>query len=369
MSGRRKTWFGIAKTFVKAVEKANASSKARSKQRVGRTTVATTYEAPSITVTVTDDDGKRYVNGMRRIAHSDKYDSSIKSHLKKLATFYREHAVEYEVAENENPAPKFIHDLFPIADAHTCPHCGVIHEFTATRARKCPDCGNQMIVRQGVFLKQEQVDKFEKVITNFYDKIGSVRQLKNCVERIQSYLSDDNYGQAFLSIAEGYQSCAVIFNQRYEGGYSAWDFAWGALGEASEAAAIGARSQVDLISNGYTDVAFARGMHCLRELKNSETSSTMNKYAKIAIGMFYSYLIALKSIGLTDWHQENAIKNIHIAEILGNVSKDDIKDLQTRSYEQASLKPSKEIFESTVTEVEDYIFLETDNERLRQYIY
>ncbi|MGE5327731.1 MAG: hypothetical protein ACM3KH_00170 [Thiobacillus sp.] len=367
----KNTWLSIAKTFVRAVQKENKRIK-QAQARVKRYTPTASVSDPiniSVSISDTNDDGREYAYGMRSMPENKKYTSSIREHVNKLATFYGEHAAKYTF-EGDNPTLNIVHKLFPNADAHTCPYCGVIHEFTAARARKCPDCGKQMVVRQGVFLTEDQVAKLDKEVTDYYDKAGLASELKNRIEQTQSYVSSGNYGRAFLAIAEGYQDCASIHNQRYDGGYSAWDYSWGILNrEALEIAATGASNPTDLIGNGYSDVLFARGKHCLKELKYAEKQTAMNKYGKMAMEMFYSYLLALESVGLTDWQQESAIKNIHLAKILGNVKADDIKEIQARAIEHASPKPSKDVCSKVIKDVQDYVFLESDPNRLRQYIY
>jgi len=372
MSARRKSWFGIAKSFVKAVEKeSNAAKKAQAnKVAVTQRSVTPITSVQRFSVSVTGGNGKEYAIGMRPLPQNEKYISSIKQHVGKLATFYKEHAADYTYDGDANPVTKLVSDLYPKADAHTCPYCGVIHDFTATRARKCPDCGKQMIVRQGVFLTEDEVSKLDQKISDYYDKAGLATQLKNCIESIQSYASGGNYGKAFIAIAEGYQDCAAIYNQRYEGGYGAWDFSWRILNsEALEVAGIGISNNKDLISNGYNEVLFARGMHGLREVKYDQTATAMNKHAKLAIAMFYNYLVALDTVGLTDWQYDSAVKNIHIAKILGKVSEDDIKDIQSRTFTHASPKTTEAVFNKTIQTVEEYVFLESDPTRLRQLIY
>lgn len=314
------------------------------------------------------DNEKDYAAGMSVLSKSDKYESSIKNHLSKLTNFYREHSAEY--SKSEKPVVKIINNLYPSADGHICPSCGVIHDFSASRARKCPDCGNQMVVRQGIFLSEDQADIIDKKTTEYYDKTYWMGQIKNVIDRIQSYAKRGNYGEAFLMIAEGYQTCAIIHNKRYEKGYSAWDYAWGVLNnEAMDVSMAGALDAKSMVGNGYADVIFARGKHCLKELKYSETSSAMNKFAKMAIDMFYIYLLELESVDLSSWHQEDAIKNIHIAKILGGVSDSEIKDIQSRLLDHASTKPSSDVLDKVVREVDEYVFLETDQERLKQFIY
>ncbi len=370
MSARKKSWLGIAKAFVKAVEKdANQRKRTQARARAS-SSYSADIDISDISITVTDDDGNEYVGGMRTMPRNEKYAQAIKGHVAKLAAFYREYGKNYTYEGNENFVSELIHKLYPNADPHTCPYCGVIHDFTAARARKCPDCGKKMVVRQGVFLSEEQVTELDKKIADYYDKAGLANQLKSCIERVQSYTSNHNYGEAFLSIAEGYQNCAAIHNQRHEGGYSAWDLSWRILnGEVLEIATAGASNAKDMIGNGYTAVLFARGMHCLRELKYAETPSAMNKYAKMAMEHFYSYLVALDTVGLTDWQQETAIKNIHVAKILGNVHDGDIRAIHERVLTHSSPKYRQDAFDKTVSVVEEYVFLESDPERLRQYIY
>ena len=368
MSARKSSWFGIAKSFVKAVEKDN---KKRAKQRAAPVRTAPKQtEKPSFTISITDDDGKEYVGGMPRMAQNSDYIASIKTHLATLVSFYKQYGAEYITSENENYVVSFIKILFPNADAHTCPYCGVIHDFTATRARKCPDCGNQMIVRQGVFLSTQQVDKLEVTISEYYEKSGVANQLKYNIEQIQSYANDGNYGKAFLMVAEAYQACAVVHNDHDSKGYSKWDYSWRVInGEAFQIAGLSANSGASLIGNGYSDVMYARGMHCLKELKYAKTSGAMNKSAKIAITEFYDYLTALNVTGLTDWHHDDAIKNIHIALALGHVNSADYEDIKSRVHDRAPIKPNQNILSTTFQQVDDYIFLDTDVDRIKMYIY
>lgn len=370
MSARKKSWFGIAKSFVKAVEKEAAKSKANARKNTGSYQPPAQERPLSFTISVTDDEGTEYVDGFGPMSPNQKYKTSIKEKLQFLVNFYREHASKYNFDDSRNFVDGLITTMYPAADAHTCPYCGVIHDFTAVRARKCPDCGEQMVVRQGKFLRKEQVEKLEAEISEFYEKSGLINQLKNVIEQVQYYANDDNYGRAFLEIAKGYQYCAAMFNKKYEGGFSAWDYSWRTLnGEAFEIAGSFATNPTTMVGNGYSDVVLARGQHCMQELKYAETDSARNKYAKIAIGEFIGYLSMLDTVGLTDWNQDEALKSIHIAKNLGRVSSDDFEDIKARLFEKASPKPKAETFAGTIAKVEDYIFLETDTARLRQLIY
>jgi hypothetical protein len=367
MSVRKKSWFGIAKSFVKAIEKEQAKSRTRVKSQVKQTP---RQLQPTFAISVTDDDGNEYVSGFQSMNPNPKYKTAIRTKLGFLVNFYKDHALEFDFGDDSNFVDGLIKKMYPSADAHTCPYCGVTHEFTAVRARKCPDCGNQMVVRQGRFLSKEQVERLESAITRYYEKSGLINQLKHAIEQTQYYANDDNYGRAFLEIAQGYQLCAALLNKKYDGGSSAWDYSWQTLnGEAFEIAGLNAANSSSLIGNGYSDVVFARGKHCLQELKFAENDTARNKYAKAAIAEFLSYLSMLDTVGLTDWHQEDAMRNIHIAKTYGKVSSADFDEISQRVFARSSPKPSAEIFQNTLSKVGDYIFLDTDPDRLRQLIY
>ena len=107
----------------------------------------------------------------------------------------------------------------------------------------------------------------------------------------------------------------------------------------------------------------------MRQLKVAETVKSKQKFASIAISEFYDYLIALNITNRTDWHQEEATRNIHIAKILGEIPDSDLEEIKSRAAERAPVKPSQEILVTTVSQVEGYIFLETEHERLKQLIY
>lgn len=365
MSARKKSWLGIAKSFVKAIEKEQAKSRARV-----QATQKPVAVQPTISFSVTNEDGVEYVTGFQSMNPNVKFKSAIRSKLSFLVNFYKEHGSEFTFDDSANFVDSLIRKMFPSADAHTCPYCGVIHEFTAVRARKCPDCGNQMVVRQGRFLSKPQVEKLEAAITRYYDKSGLANQLRHNIEQIQYYANDDNYGRAFLEVAQAFQACAAIMNKKYEGGYSAWDYSWQVLnGDALEVAGINATDARSMVGNGYSDIIYARGKHCLQELKFAETDAARNKYSKIAIEQFLSYLSMLDTVGLTDWNQEDAIKNIHIAKTFGRVSDKDFQEIVTRVLENSSPKTTPQLLQNTIDKVNDFIFLDTDPDRLRQLIY
>lgn len=84
----------------------------------------------------------------------------------------------------------------------------------------------------------------------------------------------------------------------------------------------------DVRVNGYTDILFARGMHCMRELKIAAKDKAKSKYAMLAIGYFFDYLSELYANGLEDWHINDAFKLIHVAMSLGNLSERDLDSIE-----------------------------------------
>lgn len=66
-----------------------------------------------------------------------------KSDFKSLLTIYKTLPKEDEV-----DVKKLLTKVNPDATEHKCPYCGTEHDFSAVRARKCPVCGEKMVVRQ-----------------------------------------------------------------------------------------------------------------------------------------------------------------------------------------------------------------------------
>lgn len=86
--------------------------------------------------------------------------------------------------------------LFPKNTAHSCPYCAVIHEFEAKRARKCPDCGNAMRVRGGVFISDKQLARMDGWIAENSTLQNAQWQLKDARDRLE----DNNYAGALVSV-------------------------------------------------------------------------------------------------------------------------------------------------------------------------
>jgi predicted RNA-binding Zn-ribbon protein involved in translation (DUF1610 family) len=325
-------------------------------------------EGINVKLTVNGEDMDSYVNGMQTIGKNAIYDAKVKSHLTKLVAFYKQYATPFD--SDKDPKTTIIRHVHPGASPHMCPYCGVIHEFTASRARKCPDCGKQMIVRSGMFITEQQAEDIDKKIQEYYDKSYVAGQLKQGITEIQDYAMRGNYGRAFLRIAEAYQQCAVIHNVKYEKGFTNWDYSWRILNhEALDYAMLSASNTHHAIGNGYTDVMLARGKHALQQLKYSETPAARNKYARLAIDMFYTYLVDLTATSLTDWQREDAIKWIALAKEYGNVHETHMQEIEAGLARRTATKPSQQLIDGVVREVHDYTFLETDPERLRQMIY
>ncbi len=322
----------------------------------------------NLQISVDGEDMGEYVNGMRTIPKNAKLDSVLKDHVTKLASFYREYCTDYD-GQKDSKA-KVLQQVCPRGDAHTCPYCGVIHEFSASRARKCPDCGKQMIVRNSVFMTDDQATDYDQAIQQHYDNASIARQLKNSIGQVQDYVLRGNYGQALLEVAESYQMCAVIHNVKDANGYSAWDYAWGVLnGELMAITTAGAKNAQELVGNGYADLLFARGKHALWQMKYSETQAAYTKYAKLAIDLFYNYLFELAGAGLKDWKREDAVKFIATARQLGKISDETMGEIELRAKTTLSTKPSPETISGVIREVHDYVYLETDPAQIKQMIY
>lgn len=331
-------------------------------------TIPNTQADSYVAMPMTDREGKPLIEGMPYTSKDSTHETKIGGHLKTLADFYKNQVSKYP--DEKNVPEKIVRTLFPKADSHTCPYCGVVHEFQASRARKCPECGKTMVVRFGKFLTEQQVGEVESKTRDYYTNIGFVNQLKNSIEMAQSNLKSLNYGDAYLSIAEAYQACAIVQNKKDSSGFSYWDYSWGILNkEVLEFPAKVSSNPKELINNGYADVLFARGMHCMRLLRTQKDASAAAKPALQAIQIFYGLLVDTQALNLSSWKYDAAIKNIHIARILGNISQANLSDIKSNVNENSTLKPGSQITQAVIDEVENYVFLETDPVKLRMSIY
>jgi predicted RNA-binding Zn-ribbon protein involved in translation (DUF1610 family) len=318
-----------------------------------------------ISVTV---DGKSYVNGFGSQPKNQNFETRIKYHNGILIPFYNAQSKEY--AYSEDITERLLKQISPKANANTCPYCGTVHPFTATRARKCPECGKRMIVRKGMYFTEKDIEKLDSISSGYYEKAQQVERLKSVLQNIQDNKLATNYGRCFLYISEAYDCCAVIHNQSFEGGFTFWDYAWGVLNrEALDVVAIVSSKQSDLIMNGYSDLLFAKGMHLMRELKNNTSDKSKAKYAKIATVIFIEYLYELARHQVSDWHEEEAPKLIQVALKLGKVEPDCIDEAAARTSKRSTGINDDKCMDEVVATVKDYTLVESDPERLRWLIY
>lgn len=158
---------------------------------------------------------------VRAMARNDKED------FKLLITLFQGHKVGQDVDFSV-----FVRKVNPDATPHKCPYCGVVHEFKASRARKCPACSKKMVVRQGLFITEDQAKQIEKEIQAFYEKQGVISQVGFSLESAQDYKVRKQRGEYLHALAEAFRHMAQIENRRDSNGYSFWDKAWGYYNEA-----------------------------------------------------------------------------------------------------------------------------------------
>ncbi len=115
----------------------------------------------------------------------------------------------------------------PQATEHICPYCKTVHEFKASRARKCPNCSNKMVVRQGLFVTEDQAENIEKKISEFYNKQGIISQVGFSLESAQDHKINKDKIYYYRSLGESFRFMAQIENKKDEKGFSFWDKAWG----------------------------------------------------------------------------------------------------------------------------------------------
>lgn len=318
-----------------------------------------------VSVTV---DGKTYVNGFSSQPKNSNFEALIKHHNDLLIPFYNAQSKEYSYGEDITE--RLLKQISPKANANTCPYCGVIHPFNATRARRCPACGEKMVVRKGMYFTEKDIKKFESVSNDYYEKAQQVEKLKSVLQTIQDNKLDCNYGRCFLYISEAYDCCAIINNQSFERGFTYWDYAWGVLNkEALDAVAVVSQNQNDLILNGYSDILYARAMHLMRELKNNKSDKSKARYAKIAISILIEYLYELARHQVSDWHEDDAPKMIQVALKLGNIEPSWITEAAEGTLKRGNTTQPDKYMAEIVAKVQDYILVENEPDQLKWMIY
>lgn len=326
-----------------------------------------TNPAPTFDITITVD-GKNYVNGFSSQPKNPDLEARIKRHNDILIPFYNAQSKEYSYGEDITE--RLLKQISPKANTNTCPYCGVIHPFTATRARKCPACGKKMVVRKGKYFTEKDIEKLDSISSDYYEKAQQMERLKSVLQTIQDNKLDNNYGQCFLYISEAYDCCAAVHNQSFEGGFTFWDYGWGVLNkEALEAVAAATKSRNDLIMNGYSNILFARGMHLMRELKNNSNEKGKTRQAKIAVSLFIEYLYELTRHQVSDWHEEDAPKMIHVAVKLGNLDTSWITEAANDILKRENVGRPNSYMSETISKVQDYTILENQPDQLKWMIY
>ncbi|HEY4963394.1 MAG TPA: hypothetical protein VIH90_01730 [Candidatus Saccharimonadales bacterium] len=313
-------------------------------------------------------DGKSYVDGFGSQPKNPDFEARIKHHNDILIPFYNAQSKEYSYGEDITV--RLLKQISPNANTNTCPYCGVVHPFNATRARKCPACGEKMVVRKGMYFKEKDIEKLDSISSDYYEKAQQVERLKSVLQTIQDNKLNCNYGRCFLYISEAYDCCAVIHNQSFERGFTFWDYAWGVLNkDALDTVATVSRSQNDLILNGYSDILYARGMHLMRELKNNNSEKSKARYAKIATSIFIEYLYELARHKVSDWHEEDAPKMIQVAIKLGNIEPTWITESAGEILKRSNSAQPNKIMSETLAKVQDYTLVENQPDQLKWMIY
>lgn len=126
----------------------------------------------------------------------------------------------------------FINKINPDATPNKCPYCNKINDFTASRARKCPDCNNKMVVRQGVFLTESQAKQVEEMTQEFYKKQWIFSQISWTIESAQNHKVNKDQVNFLYNLAEAFKFMAQVCNQKNEKGLSFWDKSWGYYNKA-----------------------------------------------------------------------------------------------------------------------------------------
>jgi len=141
--------------------------------------------------------------------------------FKELLRIYKANKPNWEL-----DVQRLIKEKFPEARPNVCPYCSTTFDFTAKRARKCPDCDKKMVVRQGYFLSEGQIEDFEKSSQKYFDRQGAISDLERNLQHAQDDKLQKDTVDMNRYLAEAYRAAAKFANTKDQGGYSFWDKAW-----------------------------------------------------------------------------------------------------------------------------------------------
>ena len=119
-----------------------------------------------------------------------------------------------------------VKNLFPKAGNDICPHCEVKFDFSASRARTCPSCGKHMVVRQGLFLTDDQASLLQKEIDLHMNRDILSQNFERYLKSAQDSRISKNITRYYRDLAESFRFAAQIADRRDEKGFSFWDKAW-----------------------------------------------------------------------------------------------------------------------------------------------
>ncbi len=287
----------------------------------------------------------------------------ISQHIAKLVKFYKEHG--QSLLNQDVDQMKVVKKLIPHADAHTCPYCGVIHPFSATRARKCPECQKKMVVRSGLYIKEQDIEKVEKLQSAVFEQSSYAHKLKDQIQYIQDSKIQKRYIECMLSIAKAYQYCAIIKNITHERGFTFWDFSWRELNVATSLAVETSNSPQDFAWNGYLNISYEQAMHAMRQMKFNEKVQGRHRNAYVAVGMWHNHLIEDLAFNQSQtWRKDEVMRMIHIAIKLGTLTESDIQKINDKSRGFAKTRKVSNEFEIILKEIDSYTLLDDKEQDL-----
>lgn len=189
---------------------------------------------------------------------------------KELLALYK----SMKFADNLDIAP-FVKKVNPHAAPSACPYCAVQHPFTAKRARKCPDCGKKMVVRHGVFLTEQQTDKLESLISQYYTEQSAWNRLGSELSNAQNAQLNKQVVDLLLGLAQGFVQAAKLANKKDPKGFDYWDKSWRYFNEARIKEAQQADGYFNRLSSISYDMADALVDQALNATKSEKSKKRL----------------------------------------------------------------------------------------------
>lgn len=238
-------------------------------------------------------------------------------------------------------------EVNPKAGESTCPYCGVKHPFKASRARKCPDCGEKMVVRSGHYLKEEEAEKFNELTQAHYDSAGCYEQVKSLLKylqdtKVQMKQGDNFYGLTYFLISLGkcFSEASLIVDWRDPQGFSFSDKAWQCFNRAriTDVQEYGFNST----SRKTPEISFEMAEELTRRASMRKTKQSRRSNKLTAINMYLQSIVEAAQLNIELYQLPEIARKVKTIMKEENQKDDLVETEVTEKAKELKLDPEQE---------------------------